>query len=304
MNSLAARLLAVVVVLSLTANALLYFRYSTSRPLVTVGSEVITKKQYQDQLEHQAGQEVMSKMVFTRLVNQAAAREGVIPTAKDVDDRIQEISRRAPQLLAPYIQDPSKMADFRQDLATTLALDNLRIKNIAISPAELTAYYAKHKADFALPQQVKTVAVVTQSQVDADTATDMLRQKQPVDAIARQPRLNVVGVNGYNPDLEASLSPTFKKEFADYFQKAKIGDIKTFHEGHWFLTFQETQNSGAVIPPLAQIHDQVEHQARLAQAPPPQQEMARLYQAVKPTFHYNQELYESYFAGVQRYPVK
>ena len=76
MKSLFTPLVAVVAVLSLTANVLLYLRYSTLRPLVTVGNEVITKKQYQDELEHQAGQQVLGKMVLTRLVAQAAVRRG------------------------------------------------------------------------------------------------------------------------------------------------------------------------------------------------------------------------------------
>ena len=300
MNSVIARVLAVVAVLSLTANVLLYLRYSSLRPLVTVGNEVITKKQYQDQLEYQSGQPVLTKLVLTSLVNQAAAKEGAAPTPKDVDDRIQEIHRRSPQTMLPYSFDPAKMAEFRQDLAATLALDNLRIKNVAVTPADVAAYYAKHRAEFALPQQVQTTTVVSQSKVDADTAEDLLRQNQPVDAIGRQPRLHVVGIDGYNPDLEASLSPAFKHMFASFVQQSKVGDVRTFQEGPWFLTFRVNQNSRADSPPLDQIRDQVERAARLAQAPSQQEEMVRLYQAATPTFNYNADKYAAYFTGLQQ----
>ncbi len=300
MKSFSARVLAVIAVLSLIGNVLLYMRYSTNRPLVTVGGEVITKKQYQDQLEHQAGQQVLSKMVFDKLVAQAAARAGVMPTAKDVDAQITDIERRSPQILAPYSQDPAKMAQVRQDLLSALALENLRIKDVALTPAEVAAFYAKNKGKFALPQQVQAATVVTQNPVDAATAADLLRQKTPMDVIARQPRLLVVGANGYNPNLTA-LPPALKQQVGAFVNTARAGDVKTLRDGAVYLTLQVTRSSRATLPSLAQIRPQVERQARLERAPAPQAEIARLYQAAKPAF--NSDKYAAYFDAVQKYPV-
>lgn len=301
MKSFSARILAVIALLSLTANVLAYYRYTTSRPLVTVGGEAVTRKQYQDQLEHQAGQQVLNKLVFTKLVAQAAAAASVTPSAKDVDARLATIQRQAPQLLAPYSADPTKMAEFRDDLATDLALENLRIKDVALSPADVAAFYARHKAEFALPQQIKTATVVTASAIDAATAEDLLRQHQPYDVIGRQPHLSVVGVNGYNPPLESALAPAVKKQISDFVRRAPVGGVKTFRQGASFLTFQVTKSSPAAIPPLSAIRDQVEHAARLAQAPTPQEEMARLYQADPPKFQYDADKYSGYFSVVQNY---
>lgn len=305
MKSFSARVLAVVAVLSLVGNVLLYMRYSSTRPLMTVGGIVITKKQFQDQLEHQAGQQVLSKMVLDKLVAQAAARAGVPPTTREVDAQIADIERRSPQLLAPYRQDPAKMAEVRQDIQTTIALDNLRIKDVGLTPAEVAAFYAKNKGKFALPQQVQATTVVTKNAVDAATATDLLRQKTPQDVIARTAGLHVVGVNGYTPDL-ATMPQALKQQVSSFVQKAQVGQVKTFqlggtHQDTLFLTFQVTKSSQAMIPALAQIRTQVERQARLERAPAPQAEMARLYQAAKPTF--NSDKYAVYFDVLQKYPV-
>ena len=300
MKSLSIGLLGVVTVVSLAGNGLLYMRYSTNRPLVTVGGTVITKKQYQDQLEHQAGQQVLSKMVLNALVAQAAARDGVTPTTKDVDAQIQDIQRRSPQLLTPYTQDPAKMTEFRQDLQSSIALENLRIKDVALTPAQVAAFYTRNSAKFALPQQVQAATVVTRNTVDAATAADLLRQKTPPDVLARQSGMGVVGVNGFNPDL-SSLPPAAKQEINVFIQTAKVGDIKTIHQGPVFLTFQVTKSSRAALPPLAQIRPQVERQARLEKAPAPQAEIARLYQAAKPNF--NSDKYATYFDALQKYPV-
>ncbi len=300
MKSFSARIIAVIAVLSVIGNVIQYLHYSTSRPLVTVGGDVITKKQYLDELEHQSGQQVLSKLVIDKLVAQAAARDGVTPTAQDVDTQIKEIERRAPQMLAPYLQNPVKMAEVRQDLQTSIALENLRIKDVALTPADVAAFYARNKAKFVLPQQVQATTVVTHNSVDAATADDLLRQKTPPDVLARQPRLQVVGANGYNPDM-STLPLATRQQISAFVNKARVGDVKTVRQGTLYLTLQVTKSSRETLPPLAQIRDQVERQARLERAPAPQAEMARLYQAAKPSF--NSDRYAAYFDGFQRYPA-
>ncbi len=303
MKSFSARVFAIVAVLSLIGNVLMYLRWSPSRPLATVGGSVITRRDYQNHLEYQAGQAVLSKLVLDKLVAQAAAREGVTPTTKDVDARIAAIERRAPQLLTPYQQDETKMSEFRQDLRTNIALENLRVNEVKVTPSEVAAYYNAHKATFALSQQVKSITVISPSSMDAATATDLLRQKTPLDVIARQPRLHVIGVNGYSANLQG-LPLALRKQISNFFQHGKIGDVRTFHftspKESTFLTFQVVSISQAAIPPLGQIQDQVTRIVQLERAPSEQEELARLYQTSKPTF--NSEKYAAYFDALDHAP--
>ena len=301
MKSFTARLLAVALLLSLTANVLLYFRYSTGRPLVTVGSAVISKKQFQDQMEHDQGQAVLTKLVFTSLVSQAAARAGAMPSAADVDGRIAAIQRQAPQALTPYAGDPVKMAQFRQDLSTGMALENLRIHDVALPPDQIAGYYARNQARFALPQQVSMLTVITENAVNAGTAADLLRENDPPDVIGRQPGLHVVGSGGYHPDL-SGLPPALKQQTSAWAQHARLGEVKTFSSGKLFLTFRVTKLNPAIVPPLSAVRGEVERSARLELAPSEQEELARLYQSAKPSF--NSDKYAAYFASFAQYPVK
>lgn len=301
MKSFSVRLLAVIAVLSLIANVFLYFRYSTSRPIVTLGSQAISRKQFQDVLESQAGQPVLSKLVFESLVTQAAAKAGLTPTAQDVQARIDAIQRRAPQVLTPYSADPVKMAQFRHDLGTSIALENLRMQGVTISPAALSAYYAAHKAEFGLPEQWKTTTVVAENPVDAQTAADALRQGSPPDVVARQPRLRVVGVGGYNPNIQTAVAPAVYQQINSFLKSAKVGDVKIFPAGTYSVIFRLTQKSPGTVPPLPQIKDQVERAARLAQAPGQDAELAKLYQAANPSF--TSDKYAAYFTSAQQYPV-
>ena len=300
MKSVTARIFAAIAVVSIIVNVLLFFRWSPSRPVVTVGQDVITKKEFQNQLEYEGGQAVLTKLVFASLVSQAATHAGVMPTAADVEDRVQSIRRRAPQVLAPYEQDSVKMGLFRQDLATNMGLENLRIRNVALTPAQISSYYAGHQADFALPQQTKTSAVVTQNAIDAATAGDLLRENDPPDLIARQPRMRVVGIGGYTPDLSI-LSPALRQQTSEWVRAAGVGAIKTFQTGSFYLTLKVTGKLSGETPPLDQIRGRVEREARLALAPSQAEELARLYQSAKPAF--NSDKYAAYFAGFQQAPA-
>lgn len=296
MKSLVTFVVAIVAVVSLIGNYLLWSRWSSSRPLVTFGGDKVTRKEYQDALEYQSGQAVLSKLVFSKLVHQAAARENVLPTSKDVDARLEDLKRRTPQVLTPYSQDPTKMDQFKQDLETAIALESLRIKNVSVSPVEVESYYAAHRKDFVLPTQVKATTVVTENSVDADTAATLLRQNTPPDVIARQPRLHVAGVNGFNPSLQ-SLPQALSQKISQMVFSMKPGEVRTVPVGQDFFTFQVIRHEADVAQPLSQVRDQVTRDAKLMKAPAADVELATLYQAAKPQFA--GERYQAYFDAVQ-----
>lgn len=300
MKSITVGIISVLLAVSIAANVLLYLRWSTSRPLVTVGSAVITKKQFQDQMEHEEGRPILTKLVFTSLVTQAAAKDGVTPTDADIDGRIEALQRQSPQVIAPYVSDAVKMAQFRQDLGTEMALENLRIHDVALSPLQITEYYNRHKTNFALPEQTMTTTVVTPNAIDAATAATLLRQNTPPDVIGRQSRLRVVGIGGYRPDMQ-SLPAAFKQQTNDWAAHAGVGTVSTFQAGRFYLTFRVTKRLPAAVPPLAEIRGLVERAARLAAAPTQSEELARLYQNAKPSF--NSEKYAGYFAALDQYPL-
>lgn len=301
MKSFPVGLLSAVAVLSLAGNVFQHLRYSSSRPLVTVGGEAISRKQFQDVLESQAGQPVLSKLVFESLVTQAAARQGLTPAPADVQARIDDIQRRAPQVLAPYGSDPARMTQFRHDLGTALALENLRIQDVTVTPAEVKAYYARHASDFALPPQYKTDTVVAENAVDARVAEDGLRAGDPPDVLARQPRLRVVGVGGYDPNLQAALPPATYQQVTRFLQHARVGDIRAFPAGTYTVVFKVTESAPKVVPPLAKIQAQVARAAKLERAPGQDAELAKLYQAAHPSF--TSERYAAYFDAFQKAPA-
>ena len=301
MKPFVAGTLVAVSAVSLTANALLYMRWSPNRPLVKVGSAVITKSDYQGAVDYQTQGAVLKKMVFADLVTQAAARAGVTPTDADVDADIADAQRRNPQALSEANMDPAKMYQLRQDVATDLALENLRIQGVPAGDAEVAAFYAQHKAAFQLPAQVMTTTVATQSAVDAATAASLLRQGISRDVIARQQRLHVVGMDGFTINFQG-LPPAVSQKITAIVFGMKPGDTQTVEVGpQYYLTFRANKRLANEVPPLAQIKDQVTRMVRLTKAPTPKAELAKLYQSAQPQF--NVSKYAQYFSDLDAMDV-
>ena len=288
--------LAILLVVSVIANGILYSRYSTSRPIATFNGESVTKKDYQDALELESGKPVLNKLVYAKLVEQAAKREGVTATPAEVDARLAELQRKSPQMLPSQTNDPAKFAEFKQDLGTDVSLEKLRFKGVTADESEIQDYYRQHKSEFTLPMQVNTTIVVTDNSQDSGTAESDLKQGLGEDVIARQPGMHIVGVNGFQINMD-TLPLAYKNAISQVVFHMKPGDVKSIQLGKDYLTFKIKNSEATNVPPLSKIHDQVERDVKLQKAPSVAVMIARLYQEAKPKF--NSPRYEAFFQDVE-----
>lgn len=285
-------LLAVVAVCSLVGNVLMYFRFTSARPLVTVGARVFRRGEYQALLDQTAGKAVLNKMVYAELVRQAAAKAGVAPTGADVTARLAEMQRRNSQALSAIPPEA-----LRSEIEAQMALENLRIKDVPVSEAEVRAFYKAHQSDLALPSQVSGTLVVSQNPHDARTAEKLLGDGLPPEAVAAHSGLRVAGINGFQVNM-AAAPPAFRAKVGQTLLSMQPGQITTLPAGRWFWTFRAASHNEAVRPSLAQARDQVVRLVKLQKAPSEQAELQVLYKANKPAF--DMDRYQVYFQDIDQ----
>jgi hypothetical protein len=269
-------------------------KYSTSRPLVTLGSDVVTKKEYQDAVDYSYGASTLKRLVFAKLVEREAAKEGVVPTNADIDARIEDIRRRNPTLI-PDSSDAFATAEFRQDVKNQLAIENLRMHNVNVSDAEVQDFYNAHQADFKIPAQVATTIVVCRNQVEANTAQTELQQGFSPDVIARN-GLAVVGVNGFQINMQA-LPQAQRDRIQNSVIHLAAGSVEIVPADKYFVVIKVNKNDPAHIPALASIHDEVVRLVKLQKGPSQSDELASLYHDASP--HFTVDKYRSYFADLE-----
>lgn len=283
--------LAVIAIISIIGNVLIYERFNTRKPVITVGSQPISIYEYNTAMEKASGPPVLKKIVYSDLVTQAATKAGLMPTKAEVDARLKDITTRSAQAKQQAAIDP----DYVHDLTTTMALENLQIQGVTASDAEIQAYYNRNKAQFATPARVDTTMVITRNKADSGKAEQLLRQNVSPQAIAAQPGLLVAGVNtNFNMD---ALQPALKQAIGKTVLSMKVGQIKTMPVGTAFLTFKAKTEQQVAVPPLSAIKDQVARAVKLQKGLSPSQEILALYKANTPVF--NNPKYAEVFKDVQ-----
>lgn len=283
---------------SLIANVVqLIIKYNArlSRPLVTAAGQPITKYAYQTALEQRDGKLVLNKLVLAALVRQAAIREHVTPTDADVDARVAALKSANAQAVPT---DKTALKVFRDELRTDMALENLRLKGVTVSDAEVAAFFNHNKAAFTQPPQAQFTLVASEHSADAQSAAALLQQGVSPEKIAARPRLHVVGVNGFNINMPPQLAQAFKNTvFA-----MKPGQVKTMTVGSNYLTVKLKGLTPAVVPTLDQARTVATRQLKLLKAPSAQAELATLYQQNPPTF--NVQNYAAFFSDIQNYDTQ
>lgn len=290
-------LLALVAIGSLIGNVFLYQRYSTQRPIMRIGSEEISIKDYRDRLDFEYGKAVLNKMAYSKLVMQEAKKAGVLPTDEDIKKRIAEIQRRNPKALEDAAKIPGKMKELEQNLTADIALENLTIKDVKISDAALKDFYSKNKAMFAVPTQAKTTIVVAQNAVDAATASTMLKDKtiEP-RVIANQPRLAVVGLNGFQPNWSA-IPKEMQEKLAKTIFNTPAGSVATVKAGDIFFVARVEGIANSGVESFEKIKPTVERAAKLKAAPPQLAVLARLYKNANVSFEVDK--YSQFFKDIE-----
>ena len=285
----APRLVALVAVVSLIGNVLQYYRYSPWRPLVTVGHRVVRQREYMAALDGAAGKAVLNKIVYEELIQQAATRAGLMPTAQDVDMRLADLRRRSPRSLPPDDQ-------LWDQMQLQMALENLRMRGTTATEAEIADYYAQHKGDFSTPARAQTTLVATTNAADAARAAQMLTADRAESQIAAQPGMHVAGIGGFSVNID-SLPPTVRQLVGQTVMALPVGSVKTIQIApKVFFTLKPQGREEGQVTPLPLVRQEVARRVRLLKAPNDQAELITLYRANPPSF--DMAKYGSYFSDM------
>ncbi len=296
MKPIAVGLLITALLISIAANALLYTRYSSNRPLLTMGDTVVSRKEYRDALDSQHGKAVLQKIVLAKLVEREASKMSLAPSSADVDERIKQMERATPELVHRAQQDATSLYIMRRDAATDVSLERLRLNGVSVNDAEVVRYFRAHPEQFMRPMEVKTTAVIASNSTDASTAASLLRQGIKPYVIAQQRGLRVVGVGGVELDT-SGLKPAEVAKLQSAMGSMKQGEVATAGIGKNFLIFQLQRRTMRTAPSLESVKADAERLAKLAKAPTPSDVLVRLYQSANPVFEANQ--YAEYFRELE-----
>ena len=278
--------LLVVMLSSLAVNVFLVSKFSSQRAFAQTAGKKITYGTYQNALETRFGRETLRRLVLTQLIGDAARKAGVYPSEAEVAAYDAEMQRTTPLLYeAQRLKVQESQTALQQEMATLLALENLRIQNIEISPVELQNWWRKNHARLRLPIQAQTIMVATppHDPVKAAKIRSLLAGEIPPYLIAKEPDTQVVGIGGYEPDW-ANMPPNAAQMLNETIFRLQQGEVTSVDTDKATYTIRLLAQTGGAKGQVADfetlpkpLQEQVARVARLEKAPTVATTLKKLY---------------------------
>jgi len=140
----------------------------------SVNGETLSYADFYTLLQDQLGMEVAERLVFETVLQQESAKQGVVPTAEEIDARVNELIQQrfggdAAQFAQWMGRTGSTSDSLRRQVAIELMDIRLRSKDVEVTDAKLKEYFDQHhERRYDLPARVRYRQVVLDSKERAD----------------------------------------------------------------------------------------------------------------------------------------
>ena len=192
-------LAAVVAVVVLAAAAWIIFNRATS--IAIVNGERITRKDFLEKLESQAGMAVLSEMINDSLISQEAKKAGVEVSPERLDEEMAKIK----QNLGDQFEYTLSMygmteASLRTTLYQNLLAYEISTKDIVVTDEQIASDYETNRDYYLEPAQVKASHILVRTKEEAQAVLDELKKGADFVELAKARSIDT-GTAGNGGDL-------------------------------------------------------------------------------------------------------
>lgn len=227
-------LVVVALILSLFGNFILYTKYRSSRAIFTVNGEGVSRRDIDSQLEQQAGPNAKALFVERLLVNQAAKKEGVMPTDQEVEDEFNRRREEDWQFARRVEGYPWLAGEAKKQIRQDYAKVRLLAKEVPVTEEEMQEEYRQNPARYDTPNKARAhLAIVLNAAVTNDIK-QLLEKKEPQvspTVIMSQYRSAVTFLGHEN--VYTFRQPLGNPQISAEVFKMKKGQVKQFPTGEF-----------------------------------------------------------------------
>ncbi|HEY8392065.1 MAG TPA: peptidylprolyl isomerase [Capillibacterium sp.] len=164
---------------------------ATSQPAVVakVNGEAITKNELYDLLLERAGQEGLNLLLAQKIVDLEAKKQKITITDQEIEEELADYYAAygdAETLDQALALSGSSLARLKANLAHTLKVKKLLASRIAVTEAEMKAFFEKNKEDFAQEEQVKASHILVETEKEAKELKSRLEKGEDFAKLAKE----------------------------------------------------------------------------------------------------------------------
>ncbi len=182
--------------------------------IVKVGGQTITTEDFKTRLQSipmayqqysatpEGRREFLNLLIREKVLLVEAKKTG-LDKEKNFKDALEQYKKKA----------AADLADYHNGLLIEMVLAKLRSKDLAVTEADLRAYYDQHAEDFTRPLEIQASHILLRTPEEADRALARLKGGEPFDAVARAVSMDPsTAARGGKlaPFTKGSLTPEFE----------------------------------------------------------------------------------------------
>lgn len=167
---------------------------ASDETVATVGKKDITRQAWLNELEDKYGKDVLKEMVDQKVIEEMAAKYKIKVSDQDVEREYRMLQTTNNSFSLKSHQNKAK-AKWKEEIRSSLLLEELLTKDVTISEGELKRYYTKNKTLFSVPAAYHLSQIVVKTKKEAENAVKELRSGSSFSALAMERSIEEFSAN-------------------------------------------------------------------------------------------------------------
>lgn len=229
--------------------------------VATVNGADITKDQLYEKLVEAGGENTLSSLITTTLVEQEAKKANVgAVTDADINLEIEELQNQfggEAALNSALDQSGMTLDDLKKQMPIQVQLRKILEPQITVTDEEIKTYYEDNKAAFDTEEQVRASHILVETKEEADAIVGQLKAGEDFAKLAQEKSADT-GSKGNGGDLDFFTRGDMVAEFSDAAFKLKVGETSGAVQSQYgYHIIKVTDRKEAQISTLEDKKDEV-----------------------------------------------
>ncbi|MBO8172701.1 MAG: peptidyl-prolyl cis-trans isomerase [Bacillaceae bacterium] len=242
------------------------------RVVAMVGDQPIYDSEWVEELKKQHGETVLQKMIDHLLVYQEAERLGIQVTEDEIKLEMANLQEKYNS------EDPGAFAEqmgmtqeqIEEELRYSMLLEELAMKDVHITDAEIEKYYEQNKALYKDPARVYLYLVVASTEEEAEEMIGELEGGTSFSSLIQERQADVLdlgdgGEIGWVTRDDTYIDPQILEEAFE----AEVGEISgPIQTEYGYAVIQVTERTEERQKPLSEVKRDIRRELAFQQADP------------------------------------
>ncbi|WNS75568.1 peptidyl-prolyl cis-trans isomerase [Bacillus sp. DTU_2020_1000418_1_SI_GHA_SEK_038] len=205
--------------------------------VATVGKEKITRQDWLNEMESRYGKEVLKELIDQKVIETAGKKYGVKISDKAVERELNMFKTMYGSSGGYQASDENK---WRQQIRSSLMLEELLTRDAKISEKEIKSYYEENKSQFILSDSYHISQIFVKTKKEADQTIKELEQGSSFSVLAMERSLDEFTAN-FGGDAG------YINEDNERYSKSFIEEVKNLKPGKWSKAIKMDDGYAIVI---------------------------------------------------------